>query len=143
MPIAEYKRETLLHGKSLAEYYIVFKRSELAMPFIDRDYSHVYAVKWDGYFWQMINPALGYTDIFVLPCFDPDIRVALAAEEYTDIIKVSAWRKIGRWRTPWPMPFTCVEQIKALLGISSWWILTPRQLYKYLGGANERNIKQA
>jgi len=134
MPLAKFKRETLLHGKSLADYYIVFKPSELNMPFIDRGFSHCYAMKWDGYNWMMINPALGFTDIFILPSYDPDIRVALADEPYTDIIRVSAWRKINRWRTPWPVAFTCVEQIKAVLGISAWWIITPKQLYKHLGG---------
>ena len=41
-------------------------------------------------------------------------------------------------RTPAPAgpylrgPMTCVETVKALLGIRAWWILTPRQLYRRL-----------
>ena len=29
-------------------------------------------------------------------------------------------------------PMTCVETVKALLGIRAWWIITPRQLYRRL-----------
>lgn len=134
MPLVEFNRETLLHGKSFAEYYVVFTQSQVSLPFLDKDFSHCYAMKWDGYNWVMLSPALGFTDVHILPEFDEDIRVILADEPYTDIIRVSARRKLNRWRTPWPVLFTCVEQIKALLGISAWWIFTPRQLYKHLGG---------
>jgi len=134
MPLAEYKRETLLHGKSYADFYIVFCRSSVALPFLDKDYSHVYAVKWSGFAWMAYYPALGYSDMAILPIMDQDIRVALADTGYTDIIQVSARRKINRWRAPLPTWITCVEQVKSLLGISAWWIFTPRQLHKYLGG---------
>jgi hypothetical protein len=141
MPFAKYKRKTLLNNKSLAEYYVVFGRSMVSLPFIERDYSHCYILKWDGFQWIMLNPAMGYTDMFILTCYEPDVRAALAGAEYTDIIHVSAWRDIGRWRTALPVFFTCVEQVKAFLGIRAWWILTPKQLYKYLRGKHGCNIK--
>jgi hypothetical protein len=142
MPLAEFKKESLLSGKSLGEYYVVFCQADLNIPLLKKDYSHCYAMKWDGFNWIHFNPALGFTDISVLPQYDDDIRLALANERYTDIIHVSAWRKIRRWRTPWPVAFTCVEQIKALLGISAWWVITPWQLYKYLGGHHGDTVKQ-
>ena len=134
MPFARYKRESLIQGKSFGEFYLVFSRSEFQIPFIDRDFSHCYAVKWTVAGWVVFNPALGFSEITILESIDPDIRVALASAEYTDIIHVSAWRNMKKWRTPWPVAFTCVEQVKALIGISAWWVITPRQLYKHLGG---------
>ena len=136
MPFLSYPKKTLLHGKSLCEYYVIFCADEIGVPFIDKQLSHCYAASWDGYNWAVINPCLGYTDVYVLQSVDPDIRVALADYPYTDIIHVSAWRKIKRWRAPFPVMFTCVEQIKALLGITAWRIITPKQLYKYLGENN-------
>jgi len=42
-----------------------------------------------------------------------------------------------RIRLPWVFgPWTCVEQIKALVGIRAPWVLTPRQLWKHLRGLN-------
>lgn len=140
MPFAKFPKQSLINGKSYGEYYVVFGKADLNIPFIDRDYSHCYAMKWTDAGWIMLNPALGYTEIFVLDSLNPEIREALAHTEYTDIIHVGAWRKIRRWRTPWPVAFTCVEQIKALLGISAWWVITPRQLYKYLGERDGCNI---
>lgn len=32
------------------------------------------------------------------------------------------------------MPPTCVDFVKRALGIQAWWVITPHQLYKYLGG---------
>lgn len=137
MPLAKYKTETLLTGKSFAEYYVVFSRSELNLPWIAREFSHCYAIRWTLAGWLVFSPTLGYADVYPLESTHPDIRIALADVRYTAIIKVGAWRKIKRWRTPWPVAFTCVEQIKALLGISAWWIITPWQLYKHLGGHRE------
>ena len=134
MPFARFDNECLINGKSFGEYYVVFCESDAGIPFIKREFSHCYAVKWTISGWVALNPALGFSELFVLESVDPDIRVALAGAKYTDIIRVSAWRKTRTWRTPWPVAFTCVEQIKALLGISAWWVLTPRQLHKYLGG---------
>lgn len=37
---------------------------------------------------------------------------------------------------PWAfmIPGTCVSIVKAFLGLRAWWVLTPYQLYRYLGG---------
>lgn len=135
MPLAKFSRDSLIDGKSYGEYYVVFARSEMRIPWIDPEYSHCYALRWTVAGWVVFNPALGFSELYVLESLDPDIRIALAGSEFTDIILVNAWRTIKKWRTPWPVAFTCVEQVKALLGISAWWVITPKQLYKHLGGA--------
>jgi len=28
--------------------------------------------------------------------------------------------------------YTCVETVKSLLGIKAWWVITPKQLYRYI-----------
>jgi hypothetical protein len=31
-----------------------------------------------------------------------------------------------------PMPLTCVEVAKRILGLRAWWIITPWQLFKFI-----------
>jgi hypothetical protein len=38
----------------------------------------------------------------------------------------------GKARVAPPLPFTCVEAVKRVLGIQSWRVLTPYQLYRHL-----------
>ena len=46
-------------------------------------------------------------------------------------VRFRALRRLERYRVPHLLaPFTCVEQIKALLGLRAWWVVTPRQLHR-------------
>jgi len=38
----------------------------------------------------------------------------------------------GKARIAPPLPFTCVETVKRVLGLQSWFVLTPYQLYRHL-----------
>ncbi len=38
-------------------------------------------------------------------------------------------------------PFTCVETVKAILGINRWSIVTPRQLYRYISHGIEEKAQ--
>lgn len=38
----------------------------------------------------------------------------------------------GKARVAPPLPFTCVEAVKRVLGVQSWFVLTPYQLYRHL-----------
>ena len=117
------------------EWYLVFSKAKYdhwIWRFVDRDMGHVYAVKeLNDYQWLVVQPRVNIVQVKVLlKCQYPVIR-SIAATEDT-VLKVSAYPNIEpRGCLNW---FTCVEQIKALLGIRSLWTLTPKQLYKGLIG---------
>jgi hypothetical protein len=48
----------------------------------------------------------------------------------------------GKARVAPPLPFTCVEAVKRVLGIQSWRVLTPYQLYRHLR-ARDRDRRRA
>jgi hypothetical protein len=95
-------------------------------------FSHVYALRWDGWNWLLLNPHAAFTDIMVVAARDEG-QLAELVEPGATVIEVQAFRPTdqvrGRW---WVGPMTCVEQVKALLGIAPGWIFTPWQLYRYL-----------
>ena len=97
-------------------------------------FSHVYALRWDGWNWICVNPGVCFTEIAILPgTTENALRGFLPAN--ATVIEVEAFRQgdriRGRW---WIGPMTCVEQIKALLGLPVGRIVTPWQLYRYLTG---------
>lgn len=95
-------------------------------------FSHVYALRWDGWNWIRVNPHIAYTDVAILPVAVENALHVLV-EPGSTVLEVEAFRNEdqvrGRW---WVGPMTCVEQIKALLGLPVGWIYTPWQLYRYL-----------
>lgn len=93
---------------------------------------HVYAVKdLNDYQWLVVQPRVNIVQVKVLlKCQYPVINCIAAKED--KVIKVKAYPSLEpRGRLNW---FTCVEQIKALIGINSVWTLTPKQLYNGLIG---------
>ena len=76
--------------------------------------------------WVHIDPRLSHTDIDVypdtapLPISDDDIAVRVVR-----LVNTKSYRGYFRFNT-------CVEQVKALLGIKNPLILTPKQLYRSL-----------
>lgn len=95
-------------------------------------FSHVYALRWDGYNWILFNPHTSFTEIAILP-IPTENAIQHMIEPGATVLEVEAFRHPtrirGRW---WIGPMTCVEQVKALLGIPVGRIWTPRQLYNYL-----------
>lgn len=95
-------------------------------------FSHVYALRWDGFNWLVFNPSVQYTDVAISACTAENALHELLPPGAT-VLEVEAFRSRdrirGRW---WVGPMTCVEQVKALLGLPVGWIFTPWQLYRYL-----------
>jgi hypothetical protein len=95
-------------------------------------FRHVYALRWDGYNWLLFNPHAGYTDVAIVAAADENALAQLVDPDAT-VLEVEAFRAVdrlrGRW---WAGPMTCVEQVKALLGLPVGVIFTPWQLYRYL-----------
>lgn len=101
----------------------------------DRRAIHVFALKWTGYEWVMVQPRIGYMEVQVLD-YQRESDLPLIVEEleidYTYQVGFERLDKY-RYRTPWLLwVWTCTEQVKALLGIRAAWVFTPRQLHRYL-----------
>ena len=101
---------------------------------------HVFALKWTGVYWVMVHPRIAYLEVQVLYEYELEEDIVRIVEnmEIVGLCKVNFDHlDTDRIRLPWVFgPWTCVEQIKALVGIRAPWVLTPRQLWKYLRGLN-------
>lgn len=118
----------------VTEYYVVFTSSKAdnwMVRHIDAPFQHVYAVKKTegGFFWVKINPMSAYTEVTTYPVSEyPHIRNLI--EDDAVVLPVRSVIKQGERHTL--CVINCVEVVKSLLGIRSFWTFTPWQLYKYL-----------
>jgi len=77
--------------------------------------------------WIYYQPALDITSVDIVNHWT-DIK-----KDGTIVVPFKILRKLNRYRMWFPFTvFSCVEGIKALLGINKYWILTPHRLYKYM-----------
>lgn len=134
------KRQSLLDTweKSLVDWFIVFEHSDMPWRWtklLAPGFRHCYAVRWDGWNWIRFNPKMGHTDVEILTYgkFDSIIEI-VQDTDCCAILHCRVWRETMRIRAPWPTVATCVEQIKAILGIRKWYLWTPLQLFNYLRG---------
>ena len=122
--------------QSLTDWYIVFEHGDMPYwwaKYLHPGIRHCWALRWDGFNWIAFHPNLGHTDIEILPYGSyEDIENIRIDTDCSVIIHVKVWRESTRIRSLWPTAVTCVEQIKALLGIRKWFLFTPYQLFKYL-----------
>lgn len=80
--------------------------------------------------WISINPMAHHTDITVLPVTTGFDLARWYCDQGLIVIETkpaSPARKILGWR-----PYSCVEEVKRIIGINSGLILTPWQLYRFL-----------
>jgi hypothetical protein len=117
----------------LADWYLVFRPAEKKLwihKWLDEEFGHVLMIRFDGRHWILVDGRSGSMDVVVLP-YGPNDRIR-------DIVKSGRILWVNRWRPDKLrksiMPTTCVEVVKMALGIDKPWILTPKQLWKYLGG---------
>lgn len=100
--------------------------------FLEPGFGHVYAIRWDGWNWIIVNPRLDTVLVDTSAYSYYSLR-DLVIGEATEVLSVTAQVPIGRLRSPWHVgPITCVELVKGLLGIRAFWVRTPRQLYRYM-----------
>lgn len=87
-------------------------------------FGHVHIVLRTPNSWVKINQNMAYTDVDVVP-LGWDLN--MEGEVHPFIIDVPIEQKrygIGA--------YSCVQQIKSILGITEWWICTPKQLKRYM-----------
>ena len=122
---------------SPTRWYLVFTEAE-ALTWWDAlfrtraGFRHVYALRWDGFNWLLYNPDAAFTEVAIMPGRSENALHTLVEPDAT-IVEVEAFRKTGTIRGRWWIgPMTCVEQIKALIGLPVGRVWTPWQLYQYL-----------
>jgi hypothetical protein len=121
-----------LIGMSKTSVYLIYEDRQPGLwwqKFLKKGYKHVFAVRYDGFFWIKMDLTIGYLDIEVLPIHDRATISTVLKGQNVNYQYVEAWRK-PRYRSIFA-PWSCVEAMKAMLGIRAWWVLTPYQLYKY------------
>lgn len=116
------------------EYWVVFTDSTAGnwmVRMLKAPFQHVYAIKKSegGYFWIEINPRCAATDITTHLVSDyPHIRMLVKPDDVVLHVKCVI-KEQERWTL---CIINCVEVVKSLMGIRSFWTFTPWQLYRYL-----------
>lgn len=117
------------------EWYLVFteaKYEHWIWRIVDKKMGHVYAIKdLNPHQWLVIQPRVNIVEVkIMLKCQYPVVKALTDPND--KVVKVESKPQQGaRGTLNW---FTCVEQVKALIGLKSFWTFTPKQLYSGLIG---------
>jgi len=123
--------------KEEVKCFIVFTKSKSKhwlFKFLDSEIQHVYVMRKSegGQFWTIINPLFSHTRIETVLVDDyPHPRSYTCDDAVIVPVKVTIDTNKQRWTF---CVFNCVEVVKSLLGIRSFWTWTPYQLFKKLKG---------
>lgn len=113
-------------------YLVVFTgRSELrCLRWLKPGFRHCFLVIDDGRHWLVYDPLSHRTELRLVPA-QPGVDLAAWFAAHGCRAVAAVPRAPARRLAP-PLPFTCVEAVKRALGLRSWRILTPWQLYRAL-----------
>lgn len=113
------------------EWWLVYldtERRHWWNRFLQPGFQHVIALKRDGRIWIAMRWHAEFLDVDVIRSDNTPWAMFPKAH----IQRVVSLRKEGSIRSPaFVGPITCVEFVKALLGIRAFWIRTPYQLFKH------------
>lgn len=94
-------------------------------------FRHCFVMLYDGRRWASLDPMANRMELIIHDQLPPGFNVPRWLEEQGH--KVVPAQIDGNCNKPAPfMLFTCVEVVKRVLGVHSFWIMTPWQLYKQL-----------
>jgi len=116
-------------------YHVVFASSNYShwvFRFLDPNFQHCYIIgeSYGGQYWRVINGRRSHLQVDVEPkSLYPTIKDY--CEEGSTVVTVQADININRSLQFFNI-FTCVDVVKAVLGINSFFIWTPKQLYRRL-----------
>lgn len=105
------------------EYYVVFEPAKKRWwnKFLHPRFMHCYIIHPDNGRWLVQNKTCSDFEVFTIDCASAIISRSI-------VVKA---KRIGK-TTRLIKPNSCVEYVKAVLGINKPLILTPYQLYKHL-----------
>lgn len=78
--------------------------------------------------WVVLEPLAVCLEIRVLPAASPPSLIRMLRRR--DLLAIETTIISDGGPALFPQPFTCVEAVKRVLGIRSFWVQTPWQLYK-------------
>lgn len=126
-------------NKHVAHWYVVFADRENEYwwnRWLKPGFQHVCV--WRDYrygprpydvMWLQVDPFAALTVVDI--AFDPE--PPWARNRSLTVVRTRVARQADKVRETFTVgPFTCVEHVKALLGIRSVWLRTPWQLYKHI-----------
>ncbi|MBN9499169.1 MAG: hypothetical protein J0H39_20640 [Alphaproteobacteria bacterium] len=118
-----------------SEALVVFRdQTEIAwLRWLKRGFRHCAVVVRIGGEWVMID-SLSHSICVGKFGDEPMSRLAWRYRQAGHIVIETVVGE-GKARIAPPLPFTCVEAVKRVLGIQSWFVLTPHQLYRHLRAA--------
>lgn len=105
--------------------------------FLREGYRHCSLLIWEGVVWLHIEPTLDRTRVAIIEHYEPTSPAEWVEDPGARLFRAKPEGRRGRMRALSVLrPFTCVEEVKALLGIRAWWIFTPWQLAQHLRRRN-------
>jgi len=103
--------------------------SRLLARVLHPGFQHVQAIQRDGRVWVAVYPHMEFVDVKLIRSDETPWQLYPGCT----IQHVIAMRDHGRMYSKFHVgPWSCVEVIKSLLGIRSWWVRTPWQLYQHV-----------
>lgn len=115
------------------QWYLVFSDTEAEHwwnRWLKPGFRHVFAIRRQGDIWLAFSPQQGFTDIDALE--GTESVMDIITNPHATVLHCDAERVMQGLRVRSLFaPFTCVEQVKSLLGIRHW-CFTPYQLYRQL-----------
>ena len=112
------------------EAYVLFSNSDKpGVQHLRKGFQHVSVLIKDGYDFVLIDPAGHGIEVKVGRVDTRDIH-DLAGKEDVTVVPTRIIKHTTRYKVP--TLFSCVETAKRLLGVRSWFIMTPYQLYTHL-----------
>ncbi len=114
------------------EVFVVFSgQTDLGfLKYLKPGFRHCFAVIRDGARWLIVDPMCHRLEVSAAQVDSGfDLPGWLSQRGYRVVPAPS--RRIAR-RIAAPLPFTCVEAMKRLIGLNDWRVFTPWQLYRRL-----------
>ncbi len=91
--------------------------------FLPNDFGHCRVVLHQNQIDVLVDTRMSYLDIRV---YEKGVKFNAPVE-----LKISRMVDVSQLRGVFGLQY-CVEQVKMVLGIKKWWLVTPYQLYKFL-----------
>jgi len=98
--------------------------------FLHKDFQHCYAFKKSpgGQFFLIVDPIRSYTVVDMVPANEEEFKLLTENVTFLTVVAtIDLTKDRGHF-----CRFNCVEMIKALIGLKSFWTFTPKQLYRKL-----------
>lgn len=115
-----------------AAMWIVFSNDTdiKILKLLRRGFRHCFVMMIQDNRWVLIDPRSNKTDITIMPHphhFNFPRYFSGQGKTVVKLPPITTPHKILS-----PFPVSCVEQIKRIIGLHKWWVITPYQLYRVI-----------